>query len=503
MAKIGIDFGTTNSSLVAYDSKSRSFEYFGSELEREKPTPSVVWYHDSHIDIGKVAKDNYNKYCDIPGHHLEKSIKSKLGSNKQISVFGKLIEPFVVGAEIIKHLRNIAEKNLASKRGISLDNAVFSVPINFTGKQRADLRKSAALAGINIETFIHEPFAALIGYIYSEMEVERSLSLKNSYVLVFDWGGGTLDITVVEVKDRSMYEVGTSSLTGIAGDKFDDELASLVKNRFIEKYSTDYDLEYINKMLDEKRDRILANAEQCKIDLSTKKEANILVEDIIYDERTRNICDIDEVVSRSDFESCIKHHVDAAMNRVEDAIKAAGISTEQISFVLMTGGTSNIPIVREAIEDKFGSRVKTARNPDLVIAQGAAVVAEMGWSPFLAKNIMIELSDGSFWTAFPEGMPLVREKMPEKREEFICVDTRDLEAKLIIAEGKSSNVKDKNLSILNIPVEHHLSMQSPDTVVVDFTVDENIVLKVKGYGKQAGKRKQAEIHNICFGLEMR
>ena len=102
-----------------------------------------------------------------------------------------------------------------------------------------------------------------------------------------------------------------------------------------------------------------------------------------------------------------------------------------------------------------------------------------------------------------EGMPLVREKMPEKREEFICVDTRDLEAKLIIAEGKSSNVKDKNLSILNIPVEHHLSMQSPDTVVVDFTVDENIVLKVKGYGKQAGKRKQAEIHNICFGLEMR
>ncbi|NCC88095.1 MAG: Hsp70 family protein [Clostridia bacterium] len=503
MARIGIDFGTTNSSLVAYNRTSGEFEYFGSESGRKEPTPSVVWYHDNRVDVGRTAKENYNKYCDVPGHHMETSVKSKFGLNEQISIFGRLTEPHYVAAEIIKHLKAIAVQRNAAKAGVFLDSAVYTIPVCFSGKQRMDLRKASEAAGIAVETFIHEPFAALIGYLFSQKEKRNLYAANNSYILVFDWGGGTLDITIVKVENEKMYEVGTSELSGIAGDKFDDELALLVKNKFIDKYGSVFDPEYIYKMLDEKKDRIISNAEKCKIELSQKTKSEIFVEDIIYDENTGKSYDIDETICRTDFEKCIQHHINAASNRIEDAIRAAGISHEQVSFVLMTGGTSNIPLVRASIENKFGSRVRTADNPDMVIAQGAAVVAEMEWTPYLSKNIMVELSDGSYWTAFPEGMPLVKERMPEREEVFTCIDTRDIEAKLIIVEGNMANKKDRNLAIVNVPVNNVPSLRSPDDVVIDFSIDENIVLTVKGYGKQAGKRKRVEIYDVCFGVELR
>jgi molecular chaperone DnaK len=506
MSGIGIDFGTTNSSLVAFIkkddffSKGGTFEYFGSINEKEKPTPSVVWYHDKRIDVGKDAKDNYNKFCDVPGHHMETSIKSKLGTDKKVSIFGQLTDPYKVASKIIEHLIKIAEMSHAAKAGISLNKAVFSIPINFNGRQRADLRKAAHEAGIEVDTFIHEPFAALIGYLYSESSYQYQDIPDSSYVLVFDWGGGTLDITVVKKEKEQMYEVGTGELSGIAGDKFDDELAVHVKNRFQDTYSGVFSPEYIRKKLSEKRDRILSNSEKCKIALSSKTEANIYIEDIIYDESARKHFNIDEMINRSDFEACIQHHVQAASSCIHDAIRAAGISPEQISFVLMTGGTSNIPLVRKTIENMFGSRVKIASNSEMVIAQGAAVVAEMGWSPYLSKSIMVELSDGSYWTAFEQGMPLVREKMPAKKEVFTCVDTRDSEAKVIIAEGRSDK-KDRNLAVINIPVLNFPTLHYPDELEIDFSINENIILTVSGYGKQAGKRKHIELHDVCFGLE--
>ena len=502
MAKIGIDFGTTNSSLVAYDSSKEEFLYYGSRLQPGNPTPSVVWYHDNQIDVGRTAKENYNKFSGIPGHHMETSIKSKLGLGRQVSIFGKLTEPYYIASEILKDLKNGAIDGEASLAGVSLDSAVYTVPVSFSGKQRADLRKASEMAGIAVETFIHEPFAALIGYLYSDQK-SRLSAANNSYILVFDWGGGTLDITVVKVEREKMYEMGTSELTGLAGDKFDEELAQLVRNRFADKYAAVFDTEYIEKMLDEKKDRIISEAEKCKIALSSQNESKLWVEEIIYDEMARRSYDIDETIHRSDFEKCIQHHIDAASNRIETAIREADISHEQISFVLMTGGTSNIPLVREVIEDKFGSRVRAANNPDMVIAQGAAVVAEMGWVPYLSKNIMIELSDGSYWTAFDKGRPLVKEQMPAREEVFTCVDTRDIEAKLIVVEGETEAAKNKILDVLNIPVQHISSLRSPDDVVVDLSIDHNIVLSIKGYGKQAGKRKKKEIHSICFGVEMR
>ncbi|MCL2019709.1 MAG: Hsp70 family protein [Oscillospiraceae bacterium] len=504
MSKIGIDFGTTNSSLVAYDKNQDTFHYFGSELEATKPTPSVVWYHDDRIDVGKTAKDNYNKFCDVSGHHMEMSIKSKLGLGKRMAIFGELVEPYSVAAKIIKHLKNIVINAEATKSGVSLDSAVFTIPVNFSGKQRVDLRKAAELSGIAVETFVHEPFAALIGHLYSNKNKGALRVPNNSYMLVFDWGGGTLDITVIKAENQQMYEMGTSELSGIAGDKFDLELANFVRNKFVEKHLAHFDAEYIDKMLDEKQDKLISMAEQCKIALSTTTESEIWVEYVLHNPKTKTTYDIEEKIIRSDFEKCIQRHLDSAINRIDVAIKNAGISPEEISFVLMTGGTSNIPLVRAAIEDKFGSRVQTASNPDMVIAQGAAVISEMGWVPYLSKNIMIELSDSSYWTAFEKGMPLVRGQSSERQEVFTCVDTRDSEAKLIVVEGITKTSKDRNLAVLNIPVNHVPSLREPDDVVINLSIDNNFVLSVKGHGVYIeAKRKTIEVYDICFGIEMR
>ena len=247
MAKIGIDFGTTNSSLVAFDKESGQFSCFTSTGTPDKPTPSVVWYHDKHVIVGKTAKEKVNAFSNMPGHHIETSIKSKLGSGKKISVLGRLVQPYEIVADIIKHIKKTAETEKADSRNTNYNQAVVTIPINFNGKQREELRKAFNLAGISIDTFIHEPFAALIGFMHTDPEMKKTLTSRNSHVLVFDWGGGTLDITIVKIEQNRLWELSTSELTGIAGDKFDEELMNLFSNRFIEKHSDKFPIDFFTE----------------------------------------------------------------------------------------------------------------------------------------------------------------------------------------------------------------------------------------------------------------
>ena len=234
MPKLGIDFGTTNSLAVAYDKKEHEFHYFNYIGSKPVPISSTVWYHDNKVEIGKVARENINKFSNVDGHHFEKSIKSAFGKDANRYGFGKAVKPHEVASLIIKELKNTAVKNGAEDIGIDMSKAVFTVPINFSGKARNDLRKSANDAGMEVSTFIHEPFAAIVGYYFTSIQtsyedvVSKLRSLDGRYMLTFDWGGGTLDITVVKVEEGKMKEIGTAELTGVAGDEFDKKIANFV-----------------------------------------------------------------------------------------------------------------------------------------------------------------------------------------------------------------------------------------------------------------------------------
>lgn len=457
MPNIGIDFGTTNSVIVAYNKKKNEFTYFNFARGRGGapiPTSSTVWYHDNLVEVGKNARDNINKYGDVEGHHFERSIKLKLGSGQNLNIFGASVKPYVVAGTILNSLKQTAINDWhADKAGVDLSRAVFTVPINFNGEARRDLRKSANEAGIDVTTFIHEPFAAIVGHFFTKYRtekcediVQKMKALNGKYLLTFDWGGGTLDITVVQVSNGKMLELGTAELTNVAGDKFDEDIAKYAWNKFLDKYGAKYSEEYLETVRKKKWDRLLAIAEQCKLELSRRESSDFILERV-----TGGNEDLDFTLTRTDFERLISDALDAASNKIDEAIRQAGIQDIDLSYVLLTGGSCYIPAVRDRMIEKFGQRVEKVENADLAIAQGAAVIAEMGWLPFLTKDTQIELSDGSFWPIFEQGMPVAAQKSAHNSEVFSCVDQRQKRAKIIICEGRGQH-KDKNLAIMNIPL---------------------------------------------------
>ena len=215
--------------------------------------------------------------------------------------------------------------------------------------------------------------------------------------------------------------------------------------------------------------------------------------------------DIDFTITRKDFELLICDALDLSCNRIDDALRQAGIQDIDIDHVLLTGGTCNIPAVKDRLIEKFGQRVAEVKNADLAIAQGAAVIAEMGWLPFLTKDIQIALSDGSVWPIFEHDMPIAVQKPARNSEEFYCVDSRMKRAKVIVCEGLGQT-RDKNLAVLNIPVLGHATYG--DELFVEAELDKNIVLTVRGHSKMAVEygaaiRKTAEVTQLCFGLDIK
>lgn len=511
MPSAGIDFGTTNSLIVAYDKKRHEFSYFNYDGERPSPTSSTIWYHDSDIIVGTEARQNIHRYSEVEGHHFEKSIKLKLGTEYTANVFGQETSASMVAAEILKHLRKEAIYTWqADKAGVDLRKAVFTVPINFTGKARRDLREAANEAGIEVSTFIHEPFAAIVGYYFTRDNsslntiISNLQSLDGQYILTFDWGGGTLDITVVKIKDNKMIEVGTSELTGLAGDKFDEDIANWAWNKYLDKLGNKYQKEYLENIKKKKWDRLLAIAERCKIELSEENESLFLMETVIPNEETG----IDEILTRDEFAYLISNTLYSACNKIDEAIKMSGINDINISHVLLTGGTCNIPVIQDKLKEKFGHRVEIIENADLVIAQGAAVVSEMGWMPFLSKDILLELSDNSYWPIFNEGMPISSLEQAKVTENLTCVDQRQKIAKLIIGEGFGQQ-KDATLAIINVPLLG--DSRFGDDIYFEAIIDKDIILHINANSKQVygygtnenfSKRKHAEIYKMCFGLSI-
>lgn len=532
MAGLGIDFGTTNSLMVAYDREKNMFHYFSGAFDNPSPISSTIMYHDNQVIIGKAARERMYKFEGVEGYHFEKSIKLKLGTTQYSDIFGDNTEPYKIAGKIIEYLKNKAENEYsASKKDVDLNRAVFTVPINFSGKARRDLRKAANEAGIEVISFIHEPFAAIIGYFFANNDnkgsflnslfkretcsdvIKRLKEFDNQYILTFDWGGGTLDITVVHVVDGKMYELGTSELTNKAGDKFDELLASYVWHNFCERLSNQYSNEFLEKKRKLVWGRLLAQAEMCKIELSTFENTVFSCEYVLGDDLKVHLT---EEINRADFESKVINEIlDSAVNKIDEAIEQAAINPNQISHVLLTGGTCFIPAVQNRMIKKFGHRVESVKDADLLIAQGAAVISELGWVPFLTKDILIEMSDNSYWAIFEHGRPIVASEEITNEEEFVCVDQRRKNAKVIFREGMYQEAG-KVLAILNVPTLGNNYFG--DDIHVKGTIDRDIVLKVSAYSRMVhgykqlkidgvdeeySIRKTAEVYKLCFGLDIK
>lgn len=500
----GIDFGTTNSIVAAWgtDMRRQYEKPFVFWADGNRPHPSIVWY-GPHVEpiVGHAARVNMQALENSTGHVFIRSIKRDLGRNAEKELLGGTRKwAYEVAAEVFGHLKREAEKSSVLGKDKLLD-CVATVPVDFKGHHRRDIRRALERAGVRLKTFLHEPFAALISqYYHLDTKLER---IRGERIVVFDWGGGTLDVCVAEVsRDASqIYELSHDGIADRAGDDFDRKLMTLIKNRFLQKRG-DVKIEDF-QLRGSARDRFWINTEDSKIQLSKKTETIVTVDNFV--EILGKPFDLEEKLTRKEFEDVIADEVAAAEACVLRCMDRARLTPGLIDRVLLVGGTSNIPAVRTAIEQHFGTKVELADEPDAAIARGAAIVAAEGWQPYNVRPIGVKLADDTFFEVLPEGAGLTAAQ--SRSAVFYCTDPRPGSANFFFCEQAvaGDRVYRSLGDVLRVPTKSEAELHNRadlDRILADFSVTEDATLLCTARSNSLGEEVQCEIHDLCFGLQI-
>lgn len=482
----GIDFGTTNSVIgVCEGGPTRAL------LDEDKPNPSVVWFRaDGDVIVGRHAKQNLNAYSEEPGNTFVSSVKVQLGTGRSFRVAGQPKKASDVAAEIFKFLLRQARE----RHSLTVHDGIVTIPVDFHGQARHELRSAAEQAGFYVKTFIHEPFAAVVAYCLRQ-KGQQIGDLEGKNLLVFDWGGGTLDITLATVRGGRMIQVAKADLGHRAGDYFDEKILRLSHHRFLESSNLSLEAAPVTASL---KDRYLGRCEAAKVILSEEASADLDVASAFrVDSR---VYDVSQKLSRADFESQIGIDVTDSMARVDAVIDEARLTPRDVDLVLLIGGSSRIPVVKREMQERFGSRITHIKNPDTIIAEGAALVDYLGMQPVLARGLGVRLSSGAYYELFPAGT-IAKPGICEKTINFFCTDNRDGEAKLVLVE-KYDGIE-MNERVLGIPVSRSLQRKYNDCerVSVTLSLDEDLILRAFGKGATQETGATAEYHDLLFALD--
>lgn len=349
MAKIiGIDLGTTNSCVAIMEGGSVTVI---PNAEGARTTPSVVSIKDNgEIIVGEIAK---RQAITNPASTVL-SIKTHMGTDYKVDIHGKQYTPQEISAMILKKLKSDAESYLGEK----ITEAVITVPAYFTDAQRQATKDAGVIAGLDVKRIINEPTAAALAY-----GLEKAG--KEEKVLVFDLGGGTFDVSILEIADGVIEVISTSGNNHLGGDNFDDAIIKYLVEEF--KKETGIDLAN-DKMAYQ---RLKDAAEKAKKELSTLMEAHISLPFITMDATGPKHLDIK--LTRAKFNDLTKNLVEATQVPTKDALKAAGLNPSDIDEILLVGGSTRIPAVQEWVESYFGKKPNKGINPDEVVAEGAAI----------------------------------------------------------------------------------------------------------------------------------
>jgi len=501
----GVDFGTTNSIAAAWGEDVRKIEstpvaFWDTGESKRRPHASVVWYSpDAKPTVGNAARAQIDALSGSMGHRFVRSIKRNLGNETPHElVGGQRVAGYEIASEIFRHLRDDAAKSQIVRRQ-PMDECVVTVPVTFSGRQRRDIRRAVEHAGMRLKGFLHEPFAAMISQFY---DPDRKLAaVRDQRIFVFDWGGGTLDVCVVQVsKDGSrVVELAHGGIEDRAGDDFDKRVMARLRTSFLNRHKTLTDEEV--DLRGEVRDRFWLEAEAGKIALSSADQAAITVANFF--QKDRNIYDLEETLSRAEFERLIAAEIDAAVRTAQRCLDSARLTPGSVDHVLLVGGTSNIPIIRERLEALFGHKVRVAHEPDAAIARGAAIVAAEGWRSFNALPLGVKLCDGTFFDVLKEGAPL--DASSSRRIVFYCTDWRVGSANLVFARRAVAGDADATEigTMLQVPTKHHVDSEAGlDRIVAEFTVTPDATLQCAARSTTVGETVACEIHDISFGLHL-
>ncbi|KAF0468275.1 molecular chaperone DnaK [Pediococcus pentosaceus] len=344
---IGIDLGTTNSAVAVMDGDKPKII---TNPEGARTTPSVVAFKNGETQVGEVAKRQA-----ITNPDTIASIKRHIGeAGYKVTVDGKSYTPQEVSAMILSYIKKFAEDYL----GEEVDKAVITVPAYFDDSQRQATKDAGKIAGLDVKRIINEPTASSLAYGLDQ-------NGEDEKILVYDLGGGTFDVSVLELGDGVFQVLSTNGDTHLGGDDFDQKIIDWLVDEF--KKDNGVDLSQDKMALQRLKDA----AEKAKKDLSGVSEAQISLPFISAGEA--GPLHLEKTLTRAQFDQLTADLVERTKAPVENALKDAGLSASEIDEVILNGGSTRIPAVQEAVKNWTGKEPNHSINPDEAVALGAAV----------------------------------------------------------------------------------------------------------------------------------
>ena len=343
---IGIDLGTTNSCVAVLEGGE---PVVIPNPEGSRTTPSVVAFKNGERMVGQVAK---RQAITNPDNTVS-SIKREMGSDYRRTIEGKSYTPQEISAMILQKLKQDAEAYLGEK----VTDAVITVPAYFSDSQRQATKDAGKIAGLNVLRIINEPTAAALAY---GMDKEN-----NQKILIYDLGGGTFDVSILEIGDGVFEVLATAGNNRLGGDDFDDRLINYIAEEFKKSHGIDLRNDRMAKQ------RLKEAAEKATIELSGMASANVNLPFITMD--ANGPVHLDMNITRAKFNELISDLLDKTKTCVQQALHDAGLKTSQIDKVILVGGSTRVPAVQDLVKNITGKEPFKGINPDECVAIGAAI----------------------------------------------------------------------------------------------------------------------------------
>ena len=344
---IGIDLGTTNSCVAVLEGGEPKVI---TNAEGDRTTPSVVAFKNGEEIVGITAK---HQAVTNPNNTIA-SIKRKMGTNEKVDIDGKKYTPEEISAKILMKLKKDAESYL----GETVTKAVITVPAYFNDAERQATKNAGKIAGLEVERIVNEPTAAALAYGLDKQD-------KLQTILVYDLGGGTFDVSILELGDGVFEVKSTSGNNRLGGDDFDKCLMDYMVDEFKKENGIDLSKDKMAMQ------RIKDAAEKAKKDLSSMTTTNINLP--FLTQNADGPVHMDMTITRAKFESLCKDLFDSTLDAVRKALKDAKLSKNDIDQVVLVGGSSRIPYIQNLIKNELGKEPNKSVNPDEVVAMGAAI----------------------------------------------------------------------------------------------------------------------------------